>query len=155
MLKINPTEPNLHALPSYACNDKHCYGGNEAYGCWQNNNHIDGHHNTTRKLFPASTHREAEWGISHSTTGKAFLALKYATVDLPNQSCRWWRLGGCLTLPTTTTSCMWWKMKQHHQWVVTYVEHVEVFVKWIKMESSDESSELPDQYVSQILRRHG
>ena len=100
-------QSNLHSLPSYACDDKHCYGGNEANSCWQDNDHVDSQHHIMRALFSASTHREAEWSISHSTRGKAFLALKCATVDLPSQSYRWWRLGGCLTLPTTTTSCMW------------------------------------------------
>ena len=82
------------------------YGCNLANGCWQENDHIDGQHNTTWILFPASTHREAEWSISHSTTGKAFLALKCTTVDLPSQSCWCYRVDCGLTPSSTTTSCM-------------------------------------------------
>ena len=107
ILESTSLQSNVHSLPSYACDDKHCYGGKEANSCWQDNDHVDSQHHTTRALFPASTHREAEWSISHSTTAKVFLALKCATVHLPSQSYWRWRLGGCLTLPNTTTSCMW------------------------------------------------
>ena len=50
----------LHAIPPYAGNDKHCYGGNKANYHRQDDNNINGHHSRMGKPFPTSTHRKAD-----------------------------------------------------------------------------------------------
>ena len=42
----------LHAIPSYAWNDKHCYGGNKANHRRDNDNNINGQHSATRATLP-------------------------------------------------------------------------------------------------------
>ena len=79
----------LHAIPSYAWNDKHCYGGNKANDSRQDDNHINGHHSATGVLFPTSTHRKADWSVSHNTTGEVFLTLQCAAIDLLRHSSCW------------------------------------------------------------------
>ena len=96
---------NLHLFPSYARNNKHCYGGDDTNGCWQADGHINGHNTGMREQFPASTYREAEWSVLHNSTGEALLTLECAAVFLLNLSWCWWGLDGSLILSTTISSC--------------------------------------------------
>ena len=96
---------NLHLFPSYAWNNKHCYGGDNTNSCWQADGHINGHNTGMREQFPAPTHREAEWSVLHNGTGEALLTLECAAVVMLNLSCSWWGLDGSLILSTTITSC--------------------------------------------------
>ena len=96
---------NLHLFPSYAWNNKHCYGGDDTNGCWQTDGHINGHNTGMREQFPAPTHREAEWSVLHIGTGEALLTLECAAVFMLNLSCCWWGLDGSLILSTTISSC--------------------------------------------------
>ena len=73
-------QANLHLLPSYAWNHKHCYGGKNTKCCWQDDGHINGHCSVMRVLWPVSTHRKAEWSVSHSTAGETLLTLECAAV---------------------------------------------------------------------------
>ena len=78
----------LHAIPSYAWNDKHCYGGKNTNDYRQNKNHINDQHSAMRVLFPTSTLRKTDWSISHHTTWEIFLTLKCAAIDrLRHTSC--------------------------------------------------------------------
>ena len=94
------SQSNVHAFPSYEWNDKHRYWGDNTDDCWRDDGHINGHPGATRVLFPASTHREAEWSVSHSTAGETLLTLECAAVEQPFQR----RLNAGFSLPTTTAS---------------------------------------------------
>ena len=98
---------NLHLSPSYAWNNKHCYGGNNTNGCWQTDGHINGHNTGMREQFPAPTYREAEWSVLHSGTGEALLTLECAAVFMLNLSwCGGWMVvSSCppLSAPASTS----------------------------------------------------
>ena len=100
---------NLHLFPSYAWNNKHCYGSDNTNSCWQADGHINGHNTGMREQFPAPTHREAEWSVLHSGTGEALLTLECAAVFMLNSSSCWWGLIRCLSCCvhhyTTSANC--------------------------------------------------